>query len=404
MTAMANEFGFNEKEKDQNLGANIAMGFFIVGGVASAATGYLADTKHRVHLFAATVICGECACLATYFSRTYPELLASRICGGIGVGGAAPVVFSIFADLYPNTARTQMATLIGISMSAGITLGQLLAGLVGPTYGWRLPFLIIATPAILNALAVLVLANEPERGSQEHAVIVANEVGRYQQDTHRSNSPKDAHSSMSPSVCKLTSQAVRDAQADTRTRYVESISWCKVRALLHTHTVALCYLQGVPGCMPWGMVYVFLNDYLSHDLGLGVHAATACMAVFGVGSVGGQLLGGWLGQRIYNTGRHSEQCLFMGAACMAGAIPVIFILEHGPASGHTGWIAYLGLMFVGGLAVSIPGPNVRAVLQNVCLPETRGTAFALFNLTDDIGKGGGPALVALLVHGLGGRR
>jgi hypothetical protein len=29
-------------------------------------------------------------------------------------------------------------------------------------------------------------------------------------------------------------------------------------------------------------------------------------------------------------------------------------------------------------------------LQNVCTPEVRGSAFAIFSLTDDIGKGLGP--------------
>jgi MFS-type transporter involved in bile tolerance (Atg22 family) len=33
-----------------------------------------------------------------------------------------------------------------------------------------------------------------------------------------------------------------------------------------------------------------------------------------------------------------------------------------------------------------------------------GTAFALFNLSDDIGKGGGPMLVAMLVRTFGDRR
>jgi hypothetical protein len=28
------------------------------------------------------------------------------------------------------------------------------------------------------------------------------------------------------------------------------------------------------------------------------------------------------------------------------------------------------------------------VLQNVTTPETRGSAFSMFNLTDDLGKGG----------------
>jgi hypothetical protein len=32
-------------------------------------------------------------------------------------------------------------------------------------------------------------------------------------------------------------------------------------------------------------------------------------------------------------------------------------------------------------------------LQNVCTPEVRGSAFAIFSLTDDIGKGLGPGKI-----------
>ena len=48
--------------------------------------------------------------------------------------------------------------------------------------------------------------------------------------------------------------------------------------------------------------------------------------------------------------------------------------------------------------------NCNMRYQNVTYPENRGTAFALFNLSDDIGKGGGPVLVALLVRIFGDRR
>ena len=34
----------------------------------------------------------------------------------------------------------------------------------------------------------------------------------------------------------------------------------------------------------------------------------------------------------------------------------------------------------------------------------RGSAFAIYNLTDDLGKGGGPVLVTSLVHWFGGRQ
>ena len=59
--------------------------------------------------------------------------------------------------------------------------------------------------------------------------------------------------------------------------------------------------------------------------------------------------------------------------------------------------------FLGGLCASITGPNVRAVLQNCNLPETRGTVFALFALTDDLGKAFGPFLIAAFVTALGRR-
>jgi hypothetical protein len=47
-------------------------------------------------------------------------------------------------------------------------------------------------------------------------------------------------------------------------------------------------------------------------------------------------------------------------------------------------------------------PNITP--QNVCVPETRGTAFAFFNLADDLGKGAGPVLVVSLIKSCNGQR
>ena len=42
---------------------------------------------------------------------------------------------------------------------------------------------------------------------------------------------------------------------------------------------------------------------------------------------------------------------------------------------------------VGGIFGGYASPNVKAVLLNVNTPDTRGSAMALFSLSDDIGKG-----------------
>jgi hypothetical protein len=51
----------------------------------------------------------------------------------------------------------------------------------------------------------------------------------------------------------------------------------------------------------------------------------------------------------------------------------------------------------------MPGSSIRALLLNVSLPECRGTAFAIFNLMDDLGKGLGPFLVSLIIQMTGSR-
>jgi MFS-type transporter involved in bile tolerance (Atg22 family) len=51
--------------------------------------------------------------------------------------------------------------------------------------------------------------------------------------------------------------------------------------------------------------------------------------------------------------------------------------------------------------VSCVGVNIRAVLLNVLHPINRGTAFSLFMLTDDLGKGLGPLVVAGFIAAFG---
>ena len=158
------------------------------------------------------------------------------------------------------------------------------------------------------------------------------------------------------------------------------------------------FLQGIPGCMPWGMISVYLNDYLHVDnKAPTVLDATAIVTIFGVGGLFGQLFGGLMGQRLYN--RKTEYVAYlMGSSTILGIFPMLFVLNL-PFS----YATLAPISFLGGACASITGPNVRAVLQNCNLPETRGTVFALFSLTDDIGKAGGPYLISAFVAGLGRR-
>ena len=73
-------------------------------------------------------------------------------------------------DMFPTEQRSYVASFLTISTGAGIAMGQMMSGFVGPRYGWRLPFLLAAAPAIALAILFYFTVKEPVRGCQEEAV------------------------------------------------------------------------------------------------------------------------------------------------------------------------------------------------------------------------------------------
>ena len=357
LSEVAREFKFSAQEKDTKLGGEIALGFFLLGGICSVLVGALADSVNRCKLFMYIVVLGEISCIGTYMVTSYEQLLFCRILTGISIGGCAPIVYSILGDCFPVTSRVYVTTIMGISMSAGISSGQLVAGLLGPIYGWRSPFIVIAIPAMICAILVFATATEPRRGGTKELLreIEIAESGGSDQSMMLSTNDMDSNSS-----------------------HVEIFQLAKIIDLLRTPTVALCYLQGIPGCVPWSIITVFMSDYLSADRGLSISQATYVFTLFGLGGLCGQISGGWIGQALYNRDKRL-QCLFMGICTLTAVLPMLSILStdflplEGAVADETGKIpVYLPTMFLlsvvfTGFVAAITGPNVRSVLQ-VCIP------------------------------------
>jgi MFS family permease len=87
--------------------------------------------------------------------------------------------------------------------------------------------------------------------------------------------------------------------------------------------------QGIVGCVPWGVVATFLNDYLAQDRQLGVLASTFVQTLLGLGGLLGTIVGGYYGQKFYNR-RPRFMSLFMGTAAIIGAIPFIVLVNLPP--------------------------------------------------------------------------
>ena len=338
--------------------------------------GALTDTFNRRNLFVAVVVLGEAPCLATAWVRSYGGLFVTRMLTGISIGGSLPLLYSLVGDLVPPSRRSAVSAGIGIAQGAGVALGQVLAGYLGANGQWRLPFVLVAGPALALALAVLLCVEEPRRGAQEAALGSADE-------------------------------------------YTEKIEWHKVRNIFRIRTNLLCFAQGLPGCVPWGVMNTvrlrygyrgarlrfancaihsaisqFFADYLAQDRGLGVAAATNVVVVFGAGSVLGSIAGGTGGQWLYNRSPGALAVL-MAVTTTCGCFPLLYVVNAQPLVSPAGWA------FLAGMLTCVTGTNVRAVIIGVNAPETRGTVFAIFNLMDGLGKGLGPAAVASMIASRG---
>ena len=133
LSLIADSFGFDDQQRDDKLGADIAVGFFCIGGPIALIAGYYADVVNRCILFGIVVILGSIASGSCTFVQTYNQLYTARVLTGISIGGATPIVFSLLADLYPVSKRIKMAMYIGIAMAAGISFGQVLATHISPS-------------------------------------------------------------------------------------------------------------------------------------------------------------------------------------------------------------------------------------------------------------------------------
>jgi MFS family permease len=467
LSQAAEEFGFDDNERDKKLGGDIALAFFVLGAPASLLVGCMADSNSisRSFLFGLIVLIGEGACFLTYFTTDYTGLYVTRALTGFSVGGALPLLSSVLGDWYKPEERGTVMASVGIGTGVGIALGQGISGFIGPLYGWRVPFLIVSIPAMFVALLVMTTVVDPVRGGSEKEAIdgniTANKIDQeadFVDDailineplevtmlvevgsglSHMPESPSLGLSHRSPSpppgeaieandnqILKISAERSMDESLSESDVYDNGKSrrWKKclsilnpssytqhlstTKELLSSKTVLLTLLQGAPGCIPWGIVNTFLNDYLSEDCGMTVQAATTTILFFGFGNFFGILIGGAGGDYLYKRDAKFP-ALLSGTMAILGCFPFWILINttkvvDGEISFGTGFrICFIAVL--AGIGSGVTGPIVKATLQNVTIPHARGQAFALLNTFDDFGRGLGPVFVAGMIISLGGRQ
>ena len=237
-------------------------------------------------------------------------------------------------------------------------------GFIGPTYGWRLPFVIVSVPTVCFALLTACTVSDPRRGEEEKAI-------------------KDV---------------IERGGGNGKLEYKERINRSKLVDIFRVWTNVIVFVQGIPGCVPWGVVFTYFNDFLHDDKGMSVEVSTGIVLWFGVGAAVGNVVGGIAGQYFYNADKKRLSYL-MGITTILGALPMCLVINMSASflekPGGTVLAAFSVL--ASGVLACVTGANVRVLVLNVNIPEVRGTVFSIFNLSDDLGKGIGPFVVSFLI-------
>lgn len=131
------------------------------------------------------------------------------------------------------------------------------------------------------------------------------------------------------------------------------------------------------------MVLPFLGLYFTREQGLGVAEAGRLIACYGLGSILGAWIGGWLSDRI---GALATQKLSLTAT---GVGFMLFPLLRDPA------VLAVGIFVVSVIAESFRPANMTEFAHRAA-PGMQGRAFALLRLAANVGMAIGPAVGGIL--------
>ncbi|ADI32162.1 MFS transporter [Staphylothermus hellenicus] len=346
------EFGISEVQ--MGLVSSI---FVATSAVITILWGFLADIASRKKLLLIGVYLGEIPCFLTAFVTSYWQLLFLRLLTGIGIGSIIPIAYTLIADMYEEARRGRGYGYIETSFGAGTLVGMILAGIIS---NWRPPFIYVSVPNWILAPLFYIVFEEPKKGSGEKVLREAYEKG---------------------------------------VEYTYKISLAAVKKSFETVTNILIFIQGIIGTIPWGVLVYWIVSFLMVARGMSKETATMVLLLLGIATVIGGLMGGFLGD-FAERKKRGGRAILTGLAIFAGMLVTIYLLIYPLPSNPTflDWV-FLGLYSIGLIQlISYAGPNVRAIISQVNLPEDRGTVFGIFNILDNVGRAIGPVFGGALIE------
>lgn len=254
----------------------------------------------------------------------------SRIIAAAGAGMFTPVTASVAAALSPPETRGKALAAVIIGLTVAQVAGVPMGSFVGYTFGWRAGFLIVVALAL--PCLWLIWTRVPK--GLEIPPASLSDLGKT-----LANGPA-------------------------------------MLAILFTAT----FLGAIY------VLYTYLAPLLSETMGYGRNGVTAALLIFGAGAVAGNIIGGWMADRL---GAVTTLLILSGAQTLI--MPLFFFLPY------PGWLLFglLGVWSVFGWSF-MAGQQLRILS---ILPERPGVVLALNAAAIYVGAAIGSGIGGLVLAG-----
>ena len=333
------------RELDVSLGQAglLAAALAVPWALAAPFAGILSDRLGRRPMIVLALTGLGAVTLGAGFAPTYGALVVLRVLAGtFGAFGPA-ILMAVIGDLYRPDRRGMAMGWFNMGFSLAAIVGTPAVGAVGGLFGWRWAF--AATGIFLLAMGLVFRLGFP--------------------------SVKVAHPRSS---VRATYRAVVDVSG----------IWNLLGANLLERSL-------------FNLGVLYLPSFLILSYGLDAVSVAPTLVLVAIGSVVGNVLGGWLGDRLPKAG------IFVVAQATAGLLAVaVFLFPVGLTVSAIG-----GALF--GLTNAVSRPSLLALGTGLS-SQHRGAVVGLFSLSNQmgivlgaslgglaIGLGGYPALAAVMV-------
>ena len=140
--------------------------FTIFYSTVGIGLGVVADRWNRPRLIAIGLFVWSIMTAASGMAKTFTQMAIPRLLIGAGEATLTPTSLSLLSDIFPPSKRSMATGIYYIGVPLGTGLAFVLAGLLGPIYGWRNCFYGMGALGVLLTLAVLFI-KDPPRGTME---------------------------------------------------------------------------------------------------------------------------------------------------------------------------------------------------------------------------------------------